>query len=228
MHASCGEREPFCTKANAGWRSPHKVFFGTLPPLQVVPFFSPGAACEARPYSGCSVGGVLLPGQRLQPPRCHRQGHQKASNRGVWYTSNVVWTVPRPPLLLATPAPPGEGGVGNVGAHAPGHQRLDRVDAGRVGAARRALAPLSIFGAPAAHTLLVGAGTFGAATAAGRADTCPGAAFKAELRPGSMAGTIIETCCSDYTIPELVLDILLISNKTARFPLLRNTTCWWC
>ena len=29
-------------KANTGWRSPHEVFFGRLPDLQVVPSFHPG------------------------------------------------------------------------------------------------------------------------------------------------------------------------------------------
>lgn len=51
------------TKANTGWRSPYHVFFARLPDLQVGSFFPP-----RQRQIRCSMGRVLLPGQRSQLP----------------------------------------------------------------------------------------------------------------------------------------------------------------
>ena len=106
-------------KSNTGWRSPHEVFSRRLPDLQLIPFFHPGMMHVDR--STKSDGKVV---------KCFflNNGHNhssstvkvlKSSTEGVRNSSDIVWMVPRTPVL-PLPPPAGTGGsVGSVGAAAP-------------------------------------------------------------------------------------------------------------
>ena len=100
------------TKTNIGWRSPHEVFFGRLPDLQVIPFFHPGMMRVDRSTKSDA-----------RAVKCFylNNGHNhslstvkviKSFTGGVCYSSDIVWMVPRTPVL---PLPPPAGAGGSVG-----------------------------------------------------------------------------------------------------------------
>ena len=93
------------TSANAGMKSPHEDFYGTLPPLSVVPFFHP---CYRR-----------VPRQSKQDPQArlsyflnHGYNHSNscikvldAETGEVCYSRDVTWHHRREPLVPAAPSP---------------------------------------------------------------------------------------------------------------------------
>ena len=67
------------TKANTGWRSPHEVFFGRLPDLQVIP--SRHDAGGKEHLVRCPRGQVFLPPQLSQPLLIYCEGSQELHRR---------------------------------------------------------------------------------------------------------------------------------------------------
>ncbi|CAB1098478.1 unnamed protein product [Ectocarpus sp. CCAP 1310/34] len=107
------------TKANVGYKSPHELFTGRPPPLQIVPFLQPGymRVTRARKMDPHAVLCCYL-----NNGDNHHESVVKvlkfATGR-VCMTNNVVWVSDRAPLLtppLELPAPADEGGDSNVAA----------------------------------------------------------------------------------------------------------------
>lgn len=99
------------TTANPGLTSPHQIFTGKAPPLQIVPFLQPGMMRVNRRHKS-----------EVQYVACHYLNNGtnhssttvkvvSAATGGMCYTDNVVWTVPRQPLQSAA-MPLARGGKG--------------------------------------------------------------------------------------------------------------------
>ena len=92
--------------ANTGWCSPYEAFFSRLPALQVVPLFLEGMMRVDRSTKS-DVQSVLcyfFNNGHNHPSSTVKGLLIKASTDGISYTSDVVWTVPRAPVL-PSPAP---------------------------------------------------------------------------------------------------------------------------
>ena len=96
--ADCFNRSE--TKINTGWRSPYKVFFSRPPKLRVVPFLPPGVMHVTRATKSDvqSVSCFFLNNEHIHSTPAVKV---KATISDVCYTSDVVWTVPRAPVLPA-------------------------------------------------------------------------------------------------------------------------------
>ncbi|CAB1112502.1 unnamed protein product [Ectocarpus sp. CCAP 1310/34] len=107
------------TKANVGYKSPHELFTGRPPPLQIVPFLQPGymRVTRARKMDPQAVLCCYL----NNGDNHHESAVKvlKFATGRVCMTNNVVWVSDRAPLLtppLELPAPADEGGDSNVAA----------------------------------------------------------------------------------------------------------------
>ena len=107
--ADCFNRS--VTTANTGWRSPYEDFFSRLTALQVVPFFQEGMLRVDR-----STKPDVQPVLRYFLNNDHKHPSSavnviKASMGGIFYTSDVEWTVPLAPVPSSPAAAIGGGSV---------------------------------------------------------------------------------------------------------------------
>ncbi|CAB1097724.1 unnamed protein product [Ectocarpus sp. CCAP 1310/34] len=107
------------TKANVGYKSPHELFTGRPPPLQIVPFLQPGymRVTRARKMDPQAVLCCYL----NNGDNHHESAVKvlKFATGRVCITNNVVWVSEPAPLLtppLEMPVPAGEGGDSDVAA----------------------------------------------------------------------------------------------------------------
>ena len=100
------------TEANTGWRSSHEVLFRRLPDLQVIPFFHPGMMREdwSSKSDAQAVKCFSLNGHKHSSSTVKVL---KSSTGGVCHSRDIVWMVPRTPVL---PLPPPEGARGPFGS----------------------------------------------------------------------------------------------------------------
>ncbi|CAB1100171.1 unnamed protein product [Ectocarpus sp. CCAP 1310/34] len=108
------------TKANVGYKSPHELFTGRPPTLQIALFLQPGYMRVMRARKMDSQAVLCC---YLNNGDNHHESAVKvlkfATGR-VCMTNNVVWVSDRVPLLtppLEMPAPADDGGDSNVAAH---------------------------------------------------------------------------------------------------------------
>ena len=118
--ADCFNRS--ATTANPGRISPYEVFSGKRPHLQLVPFMQPGMM---RVHRSTKSAVQSVPCFFLNNGRNHSTAAVKvlrASTGFACISKDVVWTVPRVPLLPPVPAAGGGGATARAATAPPEHE----------------------------------------------------------------------------------------------------------